>query len=407
MYDAIVVGARCAGAPTAMLLARHGARVLLVDRGTFPSDIPHGHFIHRDGPRRLKAWGLLDAVAARTPAVTSMVFDLGEHPLRIGDLVEDGVAWGYGPRRRTLDHILVEGAAAAGAELREAFIVDDYVISHGHVIGIRGRTRSGGVVEERARVTIGADGRHSRLARMVYAPIYREAAPVLCYYFGYFSGVTAEPFELYVRGGQRRVLFSFRTEQDHYAVFVGVPMQDMPAFRTDVEGSFFAALDLVPDFAARVRAGRREGRLCGATDLPNFFRRPYGPGWALVGDAGLHMDPYLALGISDAFRDAELLADAVHTGLTSRCSMHEALARYETRRNRAVTPDYDANLAAALFTPPPPEVRALCNALQDRPADATHFMKARMQMVDPATFFNPANLARVTGRAAHGPVGSR
>src|SRR5262245_64403544 len=107
MYDAIVVGARCAGSPVAMLLARQGARVLLVDRAAFPSDIPHGHFIHRHGPKRLRDWGLLSAIADRTPAVTSMLVDLGDFPLRAEHLVEDGVAWGYGPRRITLDRILI------------------------------------------------------------------------------------------------------------------------------------------------------------------------------------------------------------------------------------------------------------------------------------------------------------
>ena len=102
-YDVIIVGARCAGASLAMLLARRGAKVLLLDRATFPSDIPHGHFIHRHGPRRLRDWGLLDKIAARAPAISRLVHDLGDFPLRVQDLVEDGVAWGYGPRRTTLD----------------------------------------------------------------------------------------------------------------------------------------------------------------------------------------------------------------------------------------------------------------------------------------------------------------
>src|SRR2546425_9481673 len=116
MYDAIIVGARCAGAPLAMLLARQGARVLLVDRAKFPSDVPHGHFIHRQGPRRLRDWGLLSRVALRTPAIANMIFDMGDFPLRVHNLIEDGVAWGYGPRRTTLDKILVDAAVESGAE---------------------------------------------------------------------------------------------------------------------------------------------------------------------------------------------------------------------------------------------------------------------------------------------------
>lgn len=118
MHDVIIVGARCAGSPLALLLARHGVKVLLVDRASFPSDIPHGHFIHRHGPRRLRDWGLLDRIAARTPAVTSIVFDAGDFPLAAHNLVEEGVAWGYGPRRTTLDAILLEAVEHSGAEMR-------------------------------------------------------------------------------------------------------------------------------------------------------------------------------------------------------------------------------------------------------------------------------------------------
>src|SRR4029453_18293159 len=103
MATPIGLGARCAGSPAAMLLARAGARVLLVDRAAFPSDIPHGHFIHRHRPKRLRHWGLLSPIADRTPPVTSMLVGLGDFPLRAEHLVEDGVAWGYGPRRITLD----------------------------------------------------------------------------------------------------------------------------------------------------------------------------------------------------------------------------------------------------------------------------------------------------------------
>ena len=140
MHDVIVIGARCAGAPTAMLLARKGYKVLLVDRSTFPSDIPHGHFIHRHGPRRLASWGLLDRITATNcPAVTSTVMDLGDFPLAATGLVVDGVALGYGPRRTVLDRVLVNAAVEAGAELRTGFTVDDFIVDGDRITGIRGR----------------------------------------------------------------------------------------------------------------------------------------------------------------------------------------------------------------------------------------------------------------------------
>src|SRR5262245_53160670 len=183
MYDAIVVGARCAGSPVAMLLARQGARVLLVDRAAFPSEIPHGHFVHRHGPRRLRRWGLLPQLAARTPGVTDVIFDVGDFPLVARNVVEDGLPCGYGPRRTTLDKILVEAAVESGAELRERFHVDEYLFDHDRLVGIRGRGADGRVVDERATITVGADGRNSRLAQAVRAEMTRESPVILCYYF--------------------------------------------------------------------------------------------------------------------------------------------------------------------------------------------------------------------------------
>jgi flavin-dependent dehydrogenase len=381
MHDVIIVGGRCAGSSLAMLLARQGVRVLLVDRASFPSDIPHGHFIHRHGPRRLRDWGVLDRIAARTPAITSMILDAGDFPLTARNLVEDGLAWGYGPRRTTLDSILMDAAAASGAEVRPAFNVFEYIIENGTVVGIHGRTQSGNTVLERAPLVIGADGRNSGLARAVNAPIYNQVSAILCYYFSYWSGVATEPFELYVRTVERRVIFSFKTENDLFAIFVGAPIEEFEAFRRDIEPAFMRSLDLIPDFSSRVRAGRREERFYGCSDLPNFYRKPYGSGWALVGDAGIHKDPFLALGICDGLRDAEFLADAIREGFEGGRSPTEAFADFEQRRNEASASDYQENIISARFTPLPPEALAARAAARDDPDAATRLVKRRMGMI--------------------------
>ena len=394
-YDVIIVGARCAGAPLAMLLARRGAKVLLLDRAAFPSDIPHGHFIHRHGPRRLRDWGLLDRIASRTPAISRLVHDIGDFPLRVQDLVEDGVAWGYGPRRTTLDRVLIDAAVESGAELRQGFSVTDYLMEDGKVVGMRGRETGGPEIEERAAITVGADGRHSRLARAVQAPTYNEVAPILCYYFSYWGDVATEDFELYTRHAGRRVIFSFKTEQDLFAVFVGAPIEELPAFQRETEAAFMRSLDLVPDFAARIRAGRRAERFSGATDLPNFYRKPFGPGWALAGDAGLHKDPFLALGICDALRDDELLANAIADGLSGARPMFDAMVDYEHRRNDASAVDYQENIKTARFPQPSRETLALRAAVRHQPQEATRLIKALMGMTDRTSFFNPENLQRL------------
>ena len=399
-YDAVVVGARCAGASTAMLLARRGYRVLLVDRARFPSEIPHGHFIHRHGPRRLEHWGLLSQiVASGCPPVTTMTSNLGDFPLVARDLVLDGVAWGYGPRRGVLDKLLVDAAVRSGAELQEGFTAEDVLAESDRVVGIRGRIdgRPSPTVV-RARLTIGADGRRSRVAGAVHAPAYEAVPALTCWYFSYWSGVPADSLEMHVVK-ERRVIFAFPASDDLFAVFIGWPIDEFAAVRADVEGSFFRALDLAPGLAERVRSGRREERFYGTADVPNFLRQPSGAGWALVGDAGCHKDPFLALGICDALRDAEFLAEAADEGLSGRRPLDDALAAYELRRNEATLPDYRQNLEAARLGPPPPEVARLRAALRDNPADTTRFVMASQGMIPREEFFNPQNLQRILASA--------
>ena len=400
MYDAIVVGARCAGAAAAMLLARRGHRVLLVDRATFPSEIPHGHFIHKDGPRLLNRWGLLDKIASLdSPPIRTWLMDLGDFPLVARDLIVDGVALGYAPRRKALDQVLVDAAVEAGVELWSGFVVDDFVSDGDRLTGIRGRAQRGGaMVTERGRLIIGADGRNSRLARAVQAPVYEATPALACWYFSYWSDVPhRDGVEIY--GRTRNAIFAHPTSDGLFAVFVGWPIEEFHRVRSDIEGNFLVALRQVPELAERVRSGRRAERFYGTSDVPNFFRKPYGPGWALVGDAGCHKDPYLALGICDAFRDSELLAEAIDEGLTGRRPLDEALADYERRRNAITRPAYHENIRFAQFCLPPPEVYQLRAALRGNQADTNRFAMAREGMIPPEEFFNPENLQRIIMQA--------
>jgi len=399
MYDAIVIGARCGGASTALLLARKGHRVLLVDRAVFPSDIPHGHLIHRGGPARLASWGLLQRVIATgSPAITAMSSDVGDFTLGANGLAVDGVPVALGPRRTALDRVLVDAAVEAGVELRAGFSVESLTMDGDRVTGIRGGDRRTGTsVTERATLTIGADGRNSHVARTVSAPEYEQQPSLTCWYFSYWSDVAGNALELHDRHG--RAIFAFPTNDELFAVFVAWPSSELSVVRADIERQFLAALDGAPPLGDRVRAGRRADRFYGATDLRNFLRKPFGPGWALVGDAGCHKDPYLALGITDAFRDAELLVTAVHEGLSGGRDLGDALAEYERRRNEATMPDYRMNIERARFTPISATERVLRSALHGNAEATRQFFLAIEALAPREVFFGPENMGRLLGSA--------
>src|SRR6478735_1786210 len=200
IYDVIVVGARCAGSPTAILLARKGYRVLVVDRATFPSDTVSSHVVHPLGVAALARWGLLDRLTATgCPAIHTYAFDFGPFTIEgAPGTPESPVA--YCPRRTVLDKLLVEAAAEAGAEIREEFTVDEVVIEDGRVTGIRGHDKGGATVTELARVVVGADGRYSHVASAVSPEQYNERPEILCGYFSYWSNLPMDGrFEVYVR----------------------------------------------------------------------------------------------------------------------------------------------------------------------------------------------------------------
>ena len=400
MYDAIVIGARCAGAVTAMLLARQGHRVLLLERGVFPSDVHRGHFIHRHGPKRLADWGLLERVVdTNCPPLTTHLSDFGDFPLIGIEIRVGNVAWGYAPRRRQLDQVLVEAAVEAGVEFRPNFLVESCLWEGDRVKGIRGRDHRKRISStEEALITVGADGRNSTLSRVVGASAYEETPTLTCCYFSYWSGMPTEGFEWYLR--KNRVIFAFRTNDDLTAIFIGWPINEFGLVRADIEGQFMRVVDMIPEFAERVRSGRREERFYGSADMPNYLRRPSGPGWALVGDAGCHKDPMMAHGICDAFRDADFLTTAIHEGLAGQCPLDEALMRYERRRNEATMAEYRENIAAAKFTPISPELLQIRSALRGNQKDTNRFIMMLEGWISHEEFFNPGNLQRIANAGA-------
>jgi flavin-dependent dehydrogenase len=292
MFDAIVVGARCGGAPTAMLLARGGYRVLLVDRATFPSDTVSTHFIWPPGVACLKRWGLLERVlATNCPIIRTIGLDLGEFQLTGNPPPIDGVAEMCAPQRTLLDKLLLDAAAEAGAEVREGFTIAGLTSSDGRVTGIRGHAKGGREIAEQARIVIGADGRNSLVARAAGAEEYNVRPILTCVCYAYWRDVA--PHIPAIHPLPRRVVISFPSNDGLTVTGVIFPRDQPTTVRSSLERHLLESLGQVANLAEPFRGGARVERIRGMGDLPNFFRKPYGDGWALVGDAGYHKDPIL------------------------------------------------------------------------------------------------------------------
>jgi flavin-dependent dehydrogenase len=403
-YDAIVVGARCAGSPTAMLLARKGYRVLVVDRASFPSDTLSTHVIHAPGVAALRRWGLLDEVSGSgCPPIEHYSFDFGPVVIAGRPRPHDGISTAYAPRRTVLDKILVDAADRAGAEVRERFTVEDIVVEDGAVVGIRGHGDGGTSVVERARVVIGADGYNSRVARAVRPEQYNEMPVLENAFYTYWSGLPVDGFKTLIRGD--RGFAAIPTNDDLTLVLVGCPAAQASAFKADVEANYLAAFDREPAFAARIRVATREERFAGG-GVPNFFRKPYGAGWALVGDAGYTRDPITAQGISDAFHDAELCTTAVDDAFTGRRSFDQAMSHFQQARDERVLPIYEFTTQLATLEPPPPEMQQLLAAMHGNQGAMDGFVSVTAGTVSPVEFFAPENIGRImSAREAVAAIG--
>jgi 2-polyprenyl-6-methoxyphenol hydroxylase-like FAD-dependent oxidoreductase len=392
-YDAIVVGARCAGSPLAMLLARKGYRVLVVDRATFPSDTVSTHVVQPLAVAALARWGLLDRLAATgCPPIHTYAFDFGPFTISGSPGTADAPV-AYCARRTVLDKLLVDAAAEAGAEIREGFAVEEVLIDDGRVVGIKGRAKSGEALTERARLVVGADGRYSVVASAVQPEQYDEKPPLLAGYYTYWRDLPIDGrFETYIR---TRRGFGVAPTHDGLTLTVGGwPYAEFETNKRDIEGHFLKMLDLVPEFAERVRGATRAAPFAGAA-VTNFFRKPYGPGWALVGDAGYNKDPITAQGINDAFRGAELLAMATDQALTGLRSFDDAMGDYQRARDQHARPMYEFTCQLATLEPPPPEMQQLFGAILGNQAAMDGFVQVNAGTISPAAFFAPENIGAI------------
>lgn len=401
MYDAIVVGARCAGSATALLLARRGYKVLLVDRATFPSDTISGHCIFHPGTVRLQRWGLLDKIiASNCPPITKIASNVGDFTLKGEVPLIDTAPAAIGPRRTVLDMLLIEAAVEAGAEFRQGYAVNELITNHNGVAGIRGRNGQHSPSEERAQMVIGADGKRSKIAQLVQAPMYMEVPSLTCWYMSYWSDYACDALEIHWR--HHRLVLSLPTNDGLVMHAVSWPHNQFHDFRRDIEGNYLRTLNMMPDIAERLPDARRQTEFYAMADVPGFFRKPYGPGWALVGDAGHHKDPVPAYGISDAFCDAELLVEALDAAWSGKQPLEDALAGYEQRRNARAIPDHELTCQRARLEGwDAPEMLGLRAALAGNATDTAAYFAMIAKALEPETFLAPANLQRIMSQAAN------
>jgi 2-polyprenyl-6-methoxyphenol hydroxylase-like FAD-dependent oxidoreductase len=355
-HDVVVVGARCAGSATAMLLARQGFDVVVIDRARLPSDTVSTLSIARGGVVQLSRWGLLDAVLdSGAPPIRQVSF-------RVGDTEEvrtvkerAGVDLLVAPRRYVLDAIVADAAVAAGADLRSGMTATGVRREpDGRVRAVTARDAAGEPLELSARFVVGADGVRSRIAGAVGAGIVERHPADTATFYAFFGDVHRGRSEFHV--GRAAFAGVFPTHGGEACVWVCCPVAAAAPILGAGDRRVEALVDLIgqisPSLAGRLRLGWPTSPVRGAVELPNHVRRAAGPGWALVGDAGYHRDPITGHGITDAFRDAELLAHALGRSLGGGTDEPDALATYQRQRDAALRETFDLTRALARFPEP-------------------------------------------------------
>jgi flavin-dependent dehydrogenase len=345
-YDAVIVGARCAGAATALLLARRGLKVLVVEKRSYGSDTLSTHALMRGGVLQLARWGVLDDIrAAGTPAVRTTTFHYDDEAVEVAIKPGNGVEALYAPRRHLLDRSLVDAARKSGAEIRfETAVVAVLRSDAGRVCGVSLRDAAGELATVRCGIVIGADGLRSTIAREIGALPYRTGAHATAVIYSYWGDAPVGGYHWHFRSGVSAG--AIPTNDGETCIFVSVPADRFKSdISRDVPGGYCRLLArAAPDLSAALADARLVEPLRGFGGERGYMRQSFGPGWALVGDAGYFKDPLTAHGITDALRDADLLAEAVARGSDA------ALADYQRQRDALSSDLFETTDAIASFS---------------------------------------------------------
>lgn len=371
-YDVTVVGARAAGAATAMLLARQGARVLLIDRGRYGSDTLSTHALMRGAVLQLARWNVLPSIqAAGTPRVTKATFIYDNEPISVAVKPRDGVDALAAPRRTVLDRLLVDAAIGAGVEVAYGTRAVDL---HRHanasrVSGVVVANDAGAARTIMTPLVVGADGMRSRVAHLAGAPVLRTARHAAANVFGYWSGLPVDGYRWYYAEGL--AAGAIPTNDGLTCVFASVPAARFAAvFRADLAGGYHSVVARAAvDISVAMPAATLEGALHGFPGHPGYYRQAAGPGWALVGDAAYFKDPLTAHGITDALIESEYLAMAIGSGTDA------ALTAYDAGREARTRALFDITDRIASFDWTLDEVRALHKQLAEEMSRETRTLQ--------------------------------
>lgn len=334
-FDAIIIGARVAGSSLATLLGQCGHQVLILDKATFPSDTLSTHFFRAPAFRVFERMGTLDQILQTAPKLVNSFSDFDGHISL--QPVEDSDEYRFHlcVRRITLDDILIKLVQRESTvELHQGAVLDELIWDGERVIGVRWH-EADHHFEATARVVVGADGFYSKVAKQV-KPIVEHLEPVnRAMYYAYYQGLPSQEGpaeEFHLRGNH--LVYVFPTDNDLTLIAASIPIVEFDEFRTNPERSLAAELEALPTLAPRLRHAERFGSVKGAGNIPGYMRIPYGPGWALVGDAETIQDPWSGRGIDHASTHAALLADSLHGWLSGEMDWEQAMTEYHESRNQ-------------------------------------------------------------------------
>ena len=399
IYDALIIGGRAAGGSLAVLLAQRGYRVLVVDRDRFPSDTMSTHFM------AAAVVPLLDHFGVLTELVDTLGFRrLTRTRIYLGDCIFEGpmdpAGFGYAlaPRRDVLDSLLVERAKEHGAEFGHRTRAERLIVKDGRVVGAELRDADGERREVRARVVVGADGKYSSVAKWVDAEAYEDVPAMRPVYYGHFQGI--EPLaetavELFFGGDRIGLLFPMRPGEDCLAA--ELQPEDFERFRTDPQGEFLKLFGGLHGMRQRMRNATLDGQLIGAKGIENYFRKPFGSGWVLTGDAGYLKDPSTGTGIGDALQQSVWLADALDDCFKG-SDWEERMGAFQLLRDSSMMPMYKGTLSFTKMRDPNPQAIALVKGVLSGPGPARALAYALPNLI--SQVLPPPLMERVQGLAS-------